>query len=179
MLQVVAPYVAEMLHLKTLTINVVTGVAGFQSISHLSHPLPGRGWMMGEMAANLFLPPPDQQWVCPAEARRPSGSARPSTDRPGHRRRLRAIPKNRFITNSFNLQIFQRFANNNTNGRADDQPMAGVLATGVRGDAVVDHGNGWFPLGRRIRCSGCFPFPLECLNGRGFDLCRGSVWGEQ
>jgi hypothetical protein len=33
MLQVVAPYVAEMLHLKTLTINVVAGVAGFQSMS--------------------------------------------------------------------------------------------------------------------------------------------------
>ena len=40
MLQVVAPYVAEMLHLKLLTINVVTGVAGFLSISHLSHPIP-------------------------------------------------------------------------------------------------------------------------------------------
>ena len=33
MLQVVAPYVAEMLHLKSLTINRVAGVAGFQSIS--------------------------------------------------------------------------------------------------------------------------------------------------
>jgi hypothetical protein len=33
MLQVVAPYVAEMLHLKLLTINRVAGVAGFQSIS--------------------------------------------------------------------------------------------------------------------------------------------------
>ena len=33
MLQVVAPYVAEMLHLKSLTINVVAGVAGFQTIS--------------------------------------------------------------------------------------------------------------------------------------------------
>jgi hypothetical protein len=29
MLQVVAPYVAEMLHLKSLTINVVADVAGF------------------------------------------------------------------------------------------------------------------------------------------------------
>jgi hypothetical protein len=29
MLQVVAPYVAEMLHLKLLTINRVAGVAGF------------------------------------------------------------------------------------------------------------------------------------------------------
>jgi hypothetical protein len=33
MLQVVAPYVAEMLHLKSLTINRVAGVAGFQTIS--------------------------------------------------------------------------------------------------------------------------------------------------
>jgi len=33
MLRVVAPCVAEMLHLKSLTINVVAGVAGFQSIS--------------------------------------------------------------------------------------------------------------------------------------------------
>jgi hypothetical protein len=33
MLRVVAPYVAEMLHLKTLTINVVAGVAGFQTMS--------------------------------------------------------------------------------------------------------------------------------------------------
>ena len=33
MLRVVAPYVAEMLHLKSLTINVVAGVAGFQTIS--------------------------------------------------------------------------------------------------------------------------------------------------
>ena len=33
MLHLVAPYVAEMLHLKTLTINRVAGVAGFQSIS--------------------------------------------------------------------------------------------------------------------------------------------------
>jgi hypothetical protein len=33
MLRVVAPYVAEMLHLKWLTINVVAGVAGFQTIS--------------------------------------------------------------------------------------------------------------------------------------------------
>jgi hypothetical protein len=33
MLRVVAPYVAEMLHLKWLTINVVTGVAGFQTMS--------------------------------------------------------------------------------------------------------------------------------------------------
>ena len=33
MLQVVAPYVAEMLHLKWLTINRVAGVAGFQTMS--------------------------------------------------------------------------------------------------------------------------------------------------
>jgi hypothetical protein len=33
MLRVVAPYVAEMLHLKSLTINRVAGVAGFQTIS--------------------------------------------------------------------------------------------------------------------------------------------------
>ena len=33
MLQVVAPCVAEMLHLKSLTINRVAGVAGFQTIS--------------------------------------------------------------------------------------------------------------------------------------------------
>jgi hypothetical protein len=33
MLQVVAPYVAEMLHLKPLTINRVAGVAGFQTMS--------------------------------------------------------------------------------------------------------------------------------------------------
>jgi hypothetical protein len=33
MLQVVAPYVAEMLHLKLLTINVVADVAGFQTMS--------------------------------------------------------------------------------------------------------------------------------------------------
>ena len=33
MLQVVAPYVAEMLHLKLLTINNVADVAGFQTIS--------------------------------------------------------------------------------------------------------------------------------------------------
>jgi len=33
MLQVVAPYVAEMLHLKALTINRVAGVAGFQTMS--------------------------------------------------------------------------------------------------------------------------------------------------
>ena len=33
MLQVVAPYVAEMLHLKWLTIKVVAGVAGFQTMS--------------------------------------------------------------------------------------------------------------------------------------------------
>jgi hypothetical protein len=33
MLQVVAPYVAEMLHLKWLTIKRVAGVAGFQTIS--------------------------------------------------------------------------------------------------------------------------------------------------
>ena len=33
MLHLVAPYVAEMLHLKTLTINRVAGVAGFQTIS--------------------------------------------------------------------------------------------------------------------------------------------------
>ena len=33
MLQIVAPYVAEMLHLKSLTINRVAGVTGFQSIS--------------------------------------------------------------------------------------------------------------------------------------------------
>jgi hypothetical protein len=33
MLRVVAPYVAEMLHLKSLTINRVTGVAGFQTMS--------------------------------------------------------------------------------------------------------------------------------------------------
>jgi hypothetical protein len=33
MLQVVAPYVAEMLHLKSLTINRVAGVAGFQTMS--------------------------------------------------------------------------------------------------------------------------------------------------
>ena len=33
MLQGVAPYVAEMLHLKWLTINRVAGVAGFQTIS--------------------------------------------------------------------------------------------------------------------------------------------------
>ena len=32
MLRVVAPYVAEMLHLKSLTINRVTGVAGFQTM---------------------------------------------------------------------------------------------------------------------------------------------------
>jgi hypothetical protein len=38
MLQVVAPCVAEMLHLKLLTINVVAGVAGFLSIAHISHP---------------------------------------------------------------------------------------------------------------------------------------------
>jgi hypothetical protein len=40
MLRVVAPYVAEMLQLKLLTFNVVAGVAGFLSISHLSHPIP-------------------------------------------------------------------------------------------------------------------------------------------
>ena len=33
MLWVVAPYVAEMLHLKSLTINRVAGVAGFQTMS--------------------------------------------------------------------------------------------------------------------------------------------------
>jgi hypothetical protein len=33
MLRVVAPYVAEMLHLKSLTINRVAGVAGFQTMS--------------------------------------------------------------------------------------------------------------------------------------------------
>jgi hypothetical protein len=33
MLQVVAPYVAEMLHLKSLTINRVAGVAAFQTMS--------------------------------------------------------------------------------------------------------------------------------------------------
>jgi hypothetical protein len=33
MLRVVAPCVAEMLHLKTLTINVVADVAAFQTIS--------------------------------------------------------------------------------------------------------------------------------------------------
>ena len=33
MLQVVAPYVAEMLHLKSLSINRVAGVAGFQTMS--------------------------------------------------------------------------------------------------------------------------------------------------
>jgi len=33
MLQVVAPCVAEMLHLKSLTINIVTGVTGFQTMS--------------------------------------------------------------------------------------------------------------------------------------------------
>jgi len=33
MLQGVAPYVAEMLHLKSLTINRVAGVAGLQTIS--------------------------------------------------------------------------------------------------------------------------------------------------
>jgi hypothetical protein len=33
MLQGVAPYVAEMLYLKSLTINRVAGVAGFQTIS--------------------------------------------------------------------------------------------------------------------------------------------------
>jgi hypothetical protein len=38
MLQVVAPYVAEMLHLKSLTINRVAGVAGFQSITLISQP---------------------------------------------------------------------------------------------------------------------------------------------
>jgi len=32
MLRVVAPYVAEMLHLKSLTINRVAGVAGFQTM---------------------------------------------------------------------------------------------------------------------------------------------------
>jgi hypothetical protein len=40
MLQVVAPYVAEMLYLKAFIINVVAGVAGFQSMLHLSHPIP-------------------------------------------------------------------------------------------------------------------------------------------
>jgi hypothetical protein len=33
MLRVVAPYVAEMLHLKSLIINRVAGVAGFQTMS--------------------------------------------------------------------------------------------------------------------------------------------------
>jgi hypothetical protein len=33
MLHLVAPYVAEMLHLKSLTINRVAGVAGFQTMS--------------------------------------------------------------------------------------------------------------------------------------------------
>jgi hypothetical protein len=37
MLQVVAPYVAEMLHLKWLTINRVAGVAGFQTMSTCIH----------------------------------------------------------------------------------------------------------------------------------------------
>jgi hypothetical protein len=69
MLRVVAPYVAEMLHLKSLSINRVAGVAGFQTMStckpHLKSltinvvvgvftgflsvaswhtPFPGRGW---------------------------------------------------------------------------------------------------------------------------------------
>ena len=44
MLQGVAPYVAEMLHLKSLTINRVAGVAGFQTISHIwAIPTPTTG----------------------------------------------------------------------------------------------------------------------------------------
>ena len=39
MLWVVAPYVAEMLHLKSLTINRVAGVAGFQTIPTCKYKL--------------------------------------------------------------------------------------------------------------------------------------------
>ena len=37
MLRVVTPLLRQMLHLKLLTINIVTGVTGFQSMLHLSH----------------------------------------------------------------------------------------------------------------------------------------------
>jgi hypothetical protein len=44
MLRVVAPYVVEMLHLKSLTINLVAGVAGFYTISHIwAIPTPTTG----------------------------------------------------------------------------------------------------------------------------------------
>jgi hypothetical protein len=45
MLRVVAPYVAEMLHLKLLIINCLAGVAGFLNMSSLSDILFRHGWL--------------------------------------------------------------------------------------------------------------------------------------